>query len=160
VPTDIFFKFGDIQGESTDDRHRDEIDVLAWTWGLVQSGPNATGGGGGAGRAHFSDFSFTHHFDKASPNLMRACATGVHVNDAILTERKAGSGQQEFLIIRMSDVIVTSVQPSGSGSDDGPVEQVSVQCAVVDVEYRPQRADGSLDASIHFKYDIRANREG
>jgi type VI secretion system secreted protein Hcp len=159
MATDIFFKLGDIQGESTDDKHRDEIDVLAWSWGLVQSGAMATAGGAAAGRVHFNDFSFTHHLDKASPNLMRACATGAHVKEAILTERKAGSGQQEFLIIRMSDVIVTAVQPSASGAEEGPVEQVSVQCASVDVEYRPQRTDGSLDASIHFKYDIRANRE-
>ena len=74
--------------------------------------------------------------------------------------RKAGKSPQEFLIIKMNDVIVTSVQPSGNGGDGGLVENVALQFAKVDVEYKPQKADGSLDAGIHFKYDIKANKEG
>jgi type VI secretion system secreted protein Hcp len=158
MATDSFLKIGEIKGESTDDRHRDEIDVLAWSWGMTQTGPSAAGGG--TGRANFSDFSFAHHVDKASPNLMRACATGEHIKEATITVRKAGAGQQEFLIITLSDVIVTSVLPSDSAADDGLVEQASLQCAKVDLEYKPQKADGSLDAGIHFRYDIKANKEG
>ena len=155
---DTFLKIGDIKGESTDDKHKDEIEVLSWTWGVTQTGSSPTGGG--RGRADFSDFSFTHHLDKASPNLMRACATGQHLPEATLTERKAGQGQQEFLIVKLSDVIVTAVLPSGSGADGGLFEQASLRCAKVDVEYRPQKADGSLDVGVHFKYDIKANKEG
>jgi type VI secretion system secreted protein Hcp len=58
----------------------------------------------------------------------------------------------------MADVIVTGVQPSGSGGGDGLVETFSLQCAKVDLEYKPQKADGSLDAAIHFKFDIKANK--
>ncbi len=158
MATDIFFKIGDIKGESTDDRHRDEIEVLSWSWGMTQSGSVATGAG--AGRASFSDFSFTHRIDKASPKLMKACATGQHFKEATLTERRAGPGKQDFLIITMADVIVTSVLPSGGGGDDGLVELASLQCAKVDLEYKPQKADGSLDAGIHFKFDIKRNKEG
>ena len=157
---DIFLKIGDIKGESTDDKHKDTIDVLAWSWGVNQSGSMHVGGGGGAGKASFHDLNFTHHVDKASPVLLKTCAVLEHIKEAQLTVRKAGKSPQEFLIIKMNDIIVTSVQPSGNGGDGGLVENVALQFAKVEVEYKPQKADGSLDAGIHFKYDIKANKEG
>jgi type VI secretion system secreted protein Hcp len=160
MAADIFLKIGDIKGESTDDKHKDTIDVLAWSWGVNQSGSMHVGGGGGAGKASFHDLSFTHHVDKASPVLLKTCAVLEHIKEAQLTVRKAGKSPQEFLIIKMNDIIVTSVQPSGNGGDGGLVENVALQFAKVDVEYKPQKADGSLDAGIHFKYDIKANKEG
>jgi type VI secretion system secreted protein Hcp len=91
---------------------------------------------------------------------MKACATGEHIKEATITQRKAGKGQQEFLIIKMSDLIITGVAPSGSGADGSLAESVLFQCAKVDLEYKPQKADGSLEAGIHFKYDIKGNKEG
>ncbi len=92
---------------------------------------------------------------------MKACATGEHIKEATFTQRKAGKGQQEFLIIKMNDVLITGVAPGGSSGDSGlVVEQVTLQASKVDLEYKPQKADGSLDAGLHFKYDIKANKEG
>jgi len=116
------------------------------------------GSGGGEGKATFHDLSFTHKVDKASPVLMQACATGVHLKDGTITVRKAGKGQQEFLVIKMNDVIITSVT-HGSAGGDGASENVSIAFAKVAVEYKPQKADGSLDAGIHFKYDLKAQKE-
>ena len=118
----------------------------------------SAGGGGGAGKASFSDLSFMHGFDKASPALMTACATGAHIKDATLTARKAGKGQQEYIIVKLSDILITSVQPSGSS--EHPMESVSMQFSKVDLEYKPQKPDGSLDVGIHFKYDLKAQKEG
>ena len=158
MAVDVFLKLGTIGGESTDDAHKGEIDVLSWSWGISQSGTMAGGGGGGAGKASFSDLSFMHNFDKASPAVMTACATGEHIKDATLVARKAGKGQQEYIIVKMTDILITSVQPSGSS--EHPMESVSMQFAKVDIEYKPQKADGSLDAGVHFIYDIKANKEG
>ena len=158
MASDIFAKIGDIKGESLDSKHKDEVEVLSWSWGVQQSGTMAHGGGGGEGKASFNDFNFTHHIDKASPVLLKACATGEHIKEATITVRKAGKGQQEFLIIKMNDVIVTSV--THGGSNDGHQENVSIAFAKVNVEYKPQKADGSLDAGLHFKYDIKGNKEG
>jgi type VI secretion system secreted protein Hcp len=158
MATEIFLKIGDIKGESTDDRHKDEIEVSSWSWGVTQGGSTAGGTGSGTGRAHVSDLSFTHHFDKASPLLMQACATGQHIQEATLTERKTGKGQAEFLIIKLSGVMVTSVQASASA--DGLEEAASLRFAKVDLEYKAQKADGSLDAGVHFNYDITAHKEG
>ena len=159
MAADIFAKIGDIKGESLDSKHKGEIEVLSWSWGLTHAGTKSGGGGGGAGKASFHDLSFTHKIDKASPVLMQACATGVHLKEATITHRKAGKGQQEFLIFKMNDLIVTAVA-SGDDSDGGQLETVSLAFAKIDLEYRPQKADGSLDAGIHFKYDIKAQKEG
>jgi type VI secretion system secreted protein Hcp len=158
VASDIFAKIGDIKGESLDDKHKGEIEVLSWSWGVANAGSMATGGGGGEGKANFHDLSFTHKIDKASPVLMRGCATGQHLKEATITRRKAGKGQQEFLIIKMSDVLITAVSSADGG--DETTETVSLAFAKVDLEYRSQKADGSLDAGIHFKYDIKGNKEG
>ena len=160
MAADIFAKLGDIKGESLDDKHKDQIEVLSWSWGVSNLATPATGGagsGGGAGRASFHDLSFTHKIDKASPVLMKGCATGQHLKEATITRRKAGKGQQEFLVIKMSDVLITAV--TDADSEESNLETVSLAFAKVDLEYRPQKADGSLDAGIHFKYDIKAHKE-
>jgi len=158
MASDIFAKIGDIKGESTDSKHKGEIDILSFSWGVTNSG-TIGGGGGGAGKATFQDLSFTHSIDKASPLLLKACATGAHIKEATITQRKAGKGQQEYLIIKMNDIIITGVSLSSSESG-GSSENISMAFAKVDLEYKPQRPDGSLDAGIHFKYDIKANKEG
>ena len=161
MATDTFAKIGDIKGESQDDKHKEEIELLSWSWGVNQSGTVGHGSGAGAGKVSFNDFHFSHYVDKASPNLMKACATGEHIKDAVVTQRKAGKGQQEYLVIKMSDILITGVSPGGSNGDSGLVmEQVTLQAAKVDLEYKPQKADGSLDAGLHFKYDLKANKEG
>jgi type VI secretion system secreted protein Hcp len=156
VTADIFAKLGDIKGESLDAKHKDEIEVLSWSWG-VTNGLTVAGTGAGQSRASFHDLSFTHKIDKASPTLMQACATGVHLKEATITHRKAGKGQQDFLVIKMNDVIITAMTDSDSASESA--ETVSLAFAKVNVEYKPQKADGSLEAGIHFKYDLKAQKE-
>ena len=160
MASNIFAKIGDIKGESLDSNHKDEIELLSWSWGVTQSGSMAHGGGGGQGKASFHDFTFTNHVDKASPVLMKTCATGEHIKEATITVRKAGQGQKDFLIIKMSDVIVTSVASSVDGEGAATAESVALEFAKVDLEYKPQKPDGSLDVGLHFKYDIKANKEG
>jgi type VI secretion system secreted protein Hcp len=159
MASDIFAKIGDIKGESLDSKHKDEVEVLSFSWGVTNDATIKTGGGGGAGKATFHDLSFVHAIDKASPSLLKACATGSHLKEATITHRKAGKGQQEYLIIKMNDVIITGVSLSDSSGGAGS-ENVTMAFAKVDFEYKPQKSDGSLDAGIHFKYDIKANKEG
>src|SRR6478735_8248921 len=156
MSTTIFARIGAIAGESQDSRHKDEIDVLSWSWGVSQSGtPGGHGAGGGAGKASFHDFTFVHHVDRSSPLLMKACAGGQHIRDATVTVRRAGKGQQEFLVVTMTDVLVTSVSTSVSGEGAATVESVVLAFAKVDLEYKPQKPDGSLDAGVHFTYDLK-----
>jgi type VI secretion system secreted protein Hcp len=156
----IFARIGTIKGESRDAKHKDEIEVLSWSWGVSQTGTTTSGGGSGKGKASFHDFNFTHHVDKASPVLMKACATGEHIKDARITVRKAGKGQQEYLVVTMTDVLVTSVSMSVSAEGDATMEGVTLAFAKVDLVYKPQKPDGSLDVGVHFTYDLKANKVG
>jgi type VI secretion system secreted protein Hcp len=158
MAVDIFIKIGEYKGESQDSKHKDQIELLSWSWAINQTGSMAYGSGGGTGKASFADLAFTHYMDKASPNLMKACATGEHIKEATLTARKAGKDQQEFLIIKLSDLLITGVHPSGTPSDGGMVENVTLQAAKYDLEYKPQKQDGTLDAGVKFGYDLKANK--
>ena len=159
MASDIFAKIGDIKGESLDAKHKDEIEVFSFSWGVTNAGSTASGGGGGAGKANFQDLAIVHQIDKASPQLIQACATGTHLKDATITHRKAGKGQQEYLIVKLNDIIITGVAHGGASGQPGS-ETVSLAFAKIDLEYKPQRPDGSLDAGIHFKYDLKANKTG
>ena len=159
MAADIFAKIGDIKGESLDAKHKDEVEVLSWSWGASRAAGATAGSGAAAGKASFNDFVITHRIDKASPLLFKACATGEHIKEATITVRKPGSkAQQEYLIVRMSDVVVDNVDQSGS--DAGSAETVSLVFAKVEYEYKPQKADGSLDAGVFFKFDVKNSRVG
>lgn len=159
MAADIFAKLGDIKGESQDSKHKDEIEVLSFSWGVAnpQAPPGGGAGGGiGAGKAAFQDLVIVHRIDKATPQLLKACATGTHFKDATITHRKAGKGPHEYLIVKLDDVIVTGVVHSGTGTENS--ETVSLTFAKIDLEYRSQRPDGTPDAGIHFKYDLKGNK--
>jgi type VI secretion system secreted protein Hcp len=117
------------------------------------------GGGGGAGKVSMQDFSFVMRFNKASPKLMLACATGKHIKNARLAVRRAGQGQQDYLTFTFLDVLVSSYQTGGAeASGLTPVDQVSLRYAKIEVEYKTQKPDGSLIVAAQFKYDLKANK--
>jgi type VI secretion system secreted protein Hcp len=157
---DFFLKFDGIKGESTDAKHKDEIDVESWSWGETHaSGGHGSGGGAGAGRVAMQDFHFTMRQNTASVGLMRACATGEHIKQATLTGRKAGKDQQEYLSFKFSDVLVSSFQTGGNEEAHVvPVDQVSFAFAKIEVDYRPQQRDGSLGPPVHFGFDLKQNK--
>ena len=160
MASDIFMKIGDIKGESVDDKHKDEIDVLSFSWGVTQSGTMAFGGGGGAGKAQFSDFNFTSNVSKASPKLFLACASGEHIKDATLSVRRGGelsANREDYLVIKMNDVIISSYQSGGSGGGDRPTDQISMAFAKIEYSYRPQKADGSLESPVTAGWDVKKN---
>ena len=107
------------------------FEVSSFSWGVDQS-VGAPGGGGGAGKVVNRELVVKKAVDKASVALFKACATGQHFKTAILTVRKAGKGQQEYLIVKMSDVLVTSY--SVGGELIAPSDSVSVQAAAVSYE--------------------------
>src|SRR5262245_66045949 len=107
MATDYFLKLEGVEGESTDDKHKGEIDREQFSFGERQQGTGGHGGGGGAGKVQMNDFRFVSRTCKASPKLFLACATGEHLKKAVLTCRKAGKDQQEYLIVTMEDVLVS-----------------------------------------------------
>lgn len=158
MASDYFLKIEGIDGESTDDKHKGEIEVLSYSWGETQSGTYGAGGGGGAGKVNMNDFSFTMLANKASPKLMLACATGDHIKSAKLTLRKAGGEQQEYMTITFTDLLVSSYQTGGGGGEI-PAESISLNFGKVEFEYKPQKPDGTLDSPIKTGYDLKANKK-
>ncbi|NBC12504.1 MAG: type VI secretion system tube protein Hcp [Gammaproteobacteria bacterium] len=158
MAVDMFLELDSgVLGEAQDHKHKDEIDVLAWSWGMSQAGTFHTGGGGGAGKANFQDISVTKWIDKSSAALMLYCANGDHFPAAKLTVRKAGKTPLEYLIIHMKKVLVTSVSTGGSGGEDRLTENISLNFAEVKVEYTPQLPDGTGDAKQEFTWNIATN---
>src|SRR5262249_33326550 len=111
---DYFLKIDGAEGESPDSKHPGEIECLNWSWGEANAGSSHSGGGGGTGKVSMQDFHFTQRVCKSSPALMLFCADGTHIKKAVLTCRKAGKDQQEYLKIEMEDVVVSSFQTGGS----------------------------------------------
>jgi type VI secretion system secreted protein Hcp len=158
MAVDMFLDItGEIKGESQDSKHKDEIDVLAWSWGMSQSGSFHVGGGGGAGKANFQDISVTKWIDNASAVLMNYCANGDHFTKAKLTVRKAGKKPLEYLIIDMKDILVTSVSTGGSGGEDKLTENVTLNFRTCKVTYKEQKADGSGGPEKIFEWNIAEN---
>lgn len=158
MAVDMFLKIeGEIQGESQDKSHKGDIDVLAWSWGMSNSGTFHTGGGGGAGKANFQDISVTKYVDAASPVLMLYCANGDHFDKARLVVRKAGKSPLEYIVIDMQQVLITSVSTGGSGGEDRLTENVSLNFAKVKVAYSEQNPDGSGKPAKEFVWDIAGN---
>jgi type VI secretion system secreted protein Hcp len=157
---DYFLKIDGIKGESTDDKHKGEIDLESWSWGAMQTGTASHGGGAGAGKVSKEDFRFVKKTDKSSPNLMIACATGQHFKEALLTARKAGGGQQEFLTVKLSDLIVSSYNTEGAGHSDAiPMEHIGLNFTKLEMVYKEQKPDGTLGADVKQTYDFGANKK-
>ena len=158
MAVDFFLKLDGIKGESADAKHKDEIDIESFSWGVTQTASHAGGGGAGAGKASFQDFHFVMRVNVSSPSLMKSCATGQHIKLGTLTCRKAGKDQQEFLTIKMTDVIVSSYQTGGSEGGDVPFDQVSLNFAKIEVDFKRQKADGTLGPGAKFGFDIKSNK--
>jgi type VI secretion system secreted protein Hcp len=157
---DYFLKIAGVEGESQDHAHKGEIQLESFSWGAHQSGTMAFGGGGGAGKVQMNDFHFVMRNCKASPKLFLACATGEHFKEATLTARKAGKQQQEFLKVKMTDLLISSYQTGGAGSGgDLPMDQVSLNFAKIEIEYKEQKPDGSLGGAVKAGYDQKQNKE-
>ena len=156
---DYFLKIEGIEGESQDSKHKNEIELESWSWGETQSGSHSGGGGGGAGKVSMQDFHFVMKMNKSSPKLMLACANGEHIKGATLTCRKAGKEQQEFFIVKMADLLVSSYQTGGSAhADIIPTDQVSVNFTKIEFEYKEQKADGTLAAALKTGYNLKENK--
>ena len=153
---DYFLKLDGITGESADAKHKGEIDVLSFSFGETRSGA-AHGGGGGAGKVEMSEFSFTARTSKASPVLFQQCAQGKHIKQALLTVRKAGQSQQEYLKIKLNDVLISSYALVGDEEEGHPQDAFSLNFAKLSFDYAPQKADGSLDTPVHGGWDLSKN---
>jgi type VI secretion system secreted protein Hcp len=159
MATDGFIKIAGIEGESKDDKHAKEIDVLSWSWDAQQSGTTHMGGGSGAGKVKVGDLTFTKYIDSSSHNLLLSCCAGTHLKEAVLVVRKAGDKPLEYIKLTMSDVIVTKVATGGVGTEDRLTENITLNFGKFEFAYTPQKADGSGDAAKTAGWMIPENKK-
>jgi len=142
---DMFLKLGGIEGESQDKVHAKEIDVLAWSWGMSNSGTTHGGGGGAREKPGWKHLSIPNCTYNSTPAIRLAALTGEHIPEALLTVRKAGSTPVEYIKLEMKEIIVSSVSTGGSGGEDRLTENITLNFANFKLTYTPQKADGSAD---------------
>ena len=157
MAVDMFIKIDTVDGESRDKAHKKEIDVLAWSWGMSNSGSAHVGGGAGAGKVNVQDISFTKWVDSATPKLALACCDGKHFANATLVVRKAGEKPVEYLKIKVEEVLITSISTGGSGGEDRLTENVTLNFAKVSLDYVPQDEKGAAGTAIPMTWSIAEN---
>jgi type VI secretion system secreted protein Hcp len=152
--TDYFLKLDGIVGESTDAKHKDEIELVSFSWGLTQS--SSRGSGGGAGKAQFKEFEFLMRVNKASPALFLAAASGKHLKDATLSVRRRGKAAFDWVKVKFSDVLITSYEQAGD-DEEAAHELVAFDFAKVELQLTPQTGRGTSVAPITAGWDLSKN---
>ncbi|AMH43052.1 MULTISPECIES: Hcp family type VI secretion system effector [Burkholderiaceae] len=162
MAVDIFLDLGTVKGESLDSVHKDEIDILSWSWGLSQSGTMHLGTGGGGGKVAVHDLSVTKYTDRSTPSIVTACTTGKHYPTGKLTVRKAGGTKPlEYYIIELEKVLVTNYSTGGSDGEDRFTETVTLNFEKFHVSYQQQdpTSGSALGGVVESKWNIPANAE-
>jgi len=157
MAVDMFLKLDGIKGESKDAKHKDEIQISSFNWGLSNIGTGGVGGGSGAGKVQVHDISVSKVLDKASCDLMLACCNGKHISQGLITVRKAGEHPLEYIKITLHDILISGVHHDGSTSGDLVGETVTLNFSKFKVEYQEQKPDGSGSPGGQMAWDIKAN---
>jgi type VI secretion system secreted protein Hcp len=155
MAVDMFLEIEKLSGESQDKVHKDQIQILGWSWAVAQTGTSSTGGGASAGKSEHNDLEVRKVIDRASPVLYQWCASGVHIGFVNLTVRKAGGDSLEYLVIRLEDVIITSFDVGGEPKDDQIQEKIRLNYARASMTYTPQEASGMGGAKISGGWNLK-----
>ncbi|MBN2592648.1 MAG: type VI secretion system tube protein Hcp [Sedimentisphaerales bacterium] len=161
---DAFLKIDVIPGESTDDKHKDWIEISSFNHGLSQmsSGSRSSGGAASSQRCDHQDFSVVKALDKSSPKLALACCTGEHIKKIQVELCRATKDKTKYMEFTMSDVIVSSVRPGGSASGEAlPVESVSFNYGKIEWIYTlTDHATGAPKGDVKAHWDTKQNKGG
>jgi type VI secretion system secreted protein Hcp len=152
---DFLLKLDGIDGESKRDGHEKWIEIESWSWGVANAGSSSVGSGAGTGQAMLQDFNFTVEHGVSSPLLFQFCATGAPIAKAELHVRKSGGKQEVYITWKFTDVHLGHYATGASSGGPLPLDQVSFNFTKLEVEYKPQKADGSLGTAIPGSFDVK-----
>jgi len=155
---DAFLKLDGVKGESQDDKHKEEIDIMSFSWGMAQGGGFGSGGGGGTGKVSVHDIAVTKAVDAASCTLMLFCCNGKHIPSGLITVRKAGENPLEYMKISLTDILISSVQHGGQGGEI-MTENISLNVGKFKVDYFTQKEDGTGQPGGNMGWDVKANKK-
>jgi type VI secretion system secreted protein Hcp len=156
---ELFLKIDNLLGESEEPGHVGEIEVLSFSFGASQTGIREAGGRASARRSSLSPIVFVKKVDKASPKLFLACAMGSHIKDAVLTVRTGDDKRHEYLVITLSDVLISSYQ-LGAVDDGGlATESISFSYSKIEYKYIGRNAAGQPLQPVVVSFDVLKNKE-
>jgi type VI secretion system secreted protein Hcp len=156
MAVDYFLKLDGIQGESADDQHKNEIQIMSWSWGASQVSSVAGTGGSGAGKADLSDFSIMTYFDKATPKFFKSIIAGTHIATGTMSAIKSGAGGKPYLKVDFKELFVSSLQISGSS--EVPTVSLSFTYNEIKIDYSTQDEKGNLASTGPITYNTKGNK--
>ena len=155
----MFLKLTNIKGEALDSKHKDEIEVLSWSFGASQQGSAHGGTGSGTGKVSIQDLTITHYVDQSSTDLLKHLTNGKHIDEGLLTIRKAGGTAVEYMKLKMVQVLVTHISNGGGAGQDRITENVTLNFRKFTQTYTGQDDKGSPKPASEFTWDIAASSE-
>jgi type VI secretion system secreted protein Hcp len=163
MAVDMFLKVDGVDGESTDDKHKKEIEVLSYSWGISQqrSASASSAGSLSSQRADFHDFSIVKAVDATSPKLALFCADGTHIKNIRLELCRSGGDKQPYMEYKFTDVLVTGFKPGGSGHGEAlPLEEVSFTYGKAEWKYTQTKVEGGKGSgNVAGGWDLKANKK-
>ena len=163
MPFDTFLKIDGVDGESSDAKHKGEIEILSYSWGVSQAitGTVSSTGTFSGQRCDMTPVTVVKQLDKSSPKLAQACAAGEHLKSAVLTLSRAGGDKQPYMKYKLSDVLVESVRTGGASQGEGgvPTEEVGLRFAKIELEYTVIGTDGKAAGNVAGGWDLKENKK-
>ncbi|MBT9330200.1 Hcp family type VI secretion system effector [Paracidobacterium acidisoli] len=156
MAVDYFLKLDGIQGESEDAAHKDEIQIMSWSWGASQVSSVSGTGGSGAGKADLSDFSIMTNFDKGTPKFFKSICEGAHIKTGTMTAIKSGANNKPYLKVDFKELFVSSLQISASS--EIPTVSISFTYNEIKVDYSVQNEQGNLTSTGAVTYNLKQNK--
>jgi len=156
--SDFFLKIDGIEGDSQDDKHKNEIHISSISMGATNAGSGGKNQGSGTGKAQVHDIHITKEVDKSTPNIFVNCVSGKHHKTATITARSAGEKPHEYLKITLEEVFISGYQLHASGGKGHPKESFSLNFATVEQEHKIQKADGTAGAANKKKFDVKQHK--
>jgi len=155
MAVDFFLKLDGIEGESVDDKFKNQIRILSWSWGASSVSSVSGTGGSGAGKADLSNFQVMCDFDKATPKFFKSIGEGTHIKTGTMSAVKSGAKGKPYLKVDFKELFVTSVQMSASS--EIPTVSVSFSYNEIKIDYSQQAEDGTLTSTGAVTYNTKTN---
>lgn len=161
MANDVYLKIEGINGESTDDKHKDWIEVSNVLYAIHQPRAQAlsTAGGHTSGRAELYPLSFTKLADIASPVLLQTCAAGKTIAKAVFEFMRAdGDGKPiPYFKIELENLMISNINPD---SGDGGIisERVHLAYSKIKWNYTRQSIRGGIQGNTSGGWDCSANK--
>jgi type VI secretion system secreted protein Hcp len=156
MAVDYFLELEGIQGESQDEKFKNQIQLLSWSWGASNISSVSGTGGSGAGKVDVSDFSCMTNFDKATPKFFKAITKGTHITKGVLSAVKSGANGKPYLKVNFAEVFVTGLQMSASS--EIPSVSLSFTYNEIGIDYSVQNEKGILASTGEIKFNVKQNK--